>query len=302
MSDALRIIAVIDPTSEHQRALLQARTIAKSLKAELHLFLCDYVPALLDSPLPGSIGLDDKRRAHSDQQLAWLESLAQPIRDQRVDVHCDVVWGKHLYKEIIKKALRIKADMVFKATEHHNRIQRTLFSNTDWNLIRECPTALYLCKLDQLQSEPNFLAAVDPVYTHDKPTQLDDKILEWGQKLADALGGALHAAHWFFLYNQSTVSAPTIEDQKMQHELRLMDLVEDYAVSKERVHMLVGESDAAVPGLLAEIDAQLLIMGALSRNAVERFLIGSTAERLLDKVNCDVLIVKPDDFVSPVSL
>ncbi len=302
MSHTPSIIAVIDPRVEHQRALLQASTVAKGLKAQLHLFLCDYVPALLDSPLPGSVSLDDKRRAHGAQQLEWLETLAQPIRDQRVDVHCDVVWGKHLHAEIIRKVLRTKADMVFKSAEHHSQIRRTFFSNTDWQLIRECPAPLYLCKLERFDAKPVLLAAVDPMYTHEKPILLDDRILEWGQRLANGLSGVLHAVHWFQLYKLSTVSSPTVEDQKMQHEVRVMDLVGDYAVEKSNVHMLIGKSDTDLPVLLADLDCQLLIMGALTRNFIDRFIIGSTAERLLDKVNCDVLIVKPDDFVSPVTL
>jgi universal stress protein E len=37
----------------------------------------------------------------------------------------------------------------------------------------------------------------------------------------------------------------------------------------------------------------MLVMGAISRSAVGRLLIGSTAERVLDALPCDVLIVKP---------
>jgi universal stress protein E len=37
-------------------------------------------------------------------------------------------------------------------------------------------------------------------------------------------------------------------------------------------------------------------MGAVSRSALERMLIGQTAEQVLDAVDCDVLVVKPPDF------
>jgi len=38
----------------------------------------------------------------------------------------------------------------------------------------------------------------------------------------------------------------------------------------------------------------------VGRKGVERFLLGSTAESVLTHCECDVLAVKPADFVSPV--
>jgi nucleotide-binding universal stress UspA family protein len=43
-------------------------------------------------------------------------------------------------------------------------------------------------------------------------------------------------------------------------------------------------------------------MGTVSRTGVAGLLIGNTAEKLLQKVNCSVLAVKPDDFSTPVGL
>jgi universal stress protein E len=41
-------------------------------------------------------------------------------------------------------------------------------------------------------------------------------------------------------------------------------------------------------------------MGAVSRSGLKRLLNGSTAERVIDEVSCDVLIVKPDSFRATV--
>ena len=38
----------------------------------------------------------------------------------------------------------------------------------------------------------------------------------------------------------------------------------------------------------------------MSRSGLKRLFIGSTAERLIDHVRSDVLIVKPEGFKSPV--
>jgi hypothetical protein len=43
-----------------------------------------------------------------------------------------------------------------------------------------------------------------------------------------------------------------------------------------------------------------VVMGAVSRSAITRLFIGNAAERALDRLNCDVLIVKPRGFRSSV--
>ena len=46
----------------------------------------------------------------------------------------------------------------------------------------------------------------------------------------------------------------------------------------------------------------LVIMGTVCRTGVAGFFIGNTAENVLQQVDCSVLTVKPEDFVSPVRL
>jgi universal stress protein E len=41
-------------------------------------------------------------------------------------------------------------------------------------------------------------------------------------------------------------------------------------------------------------------MGAVSRRGADRIFIGNTAEKVIDRVKCDVLVVKPAKFRSQV--
>ncbi len=42
-----------------------------------------------------------------------------------------------------------------------------------------------------------------------------------------------------------------------------------------------------------KIHSDIVVMGAISRTGIKRFLIGNTAERIIDDLSCDVLVVKP---------
>ena len=46
----------------------------------------------------------------------------------------------------------------------------------------------------------------------------------------------------------------------------------------------------------------LLVMGTVCRTGLSGFIIGNTAEKVLSEVNCSVLTVKPEGFVTPVTL
>ena len=56
----------------------------------------------------------------------------------------------------------------------------------------------------------------------------------------------------------------------------------------------------AIPHVAKKVGADVLVMGAVSRSGLQRLFIGNIAEQVLDSLPCDVLIVKPANFKSPV--
>ena len=46
----------------------------------------------------------------------------------------------------------------------------------------------------------------------------------------------------------------------------------------------------------------VVVLGTISRAGIPGLLVGNTAERLLGILDCSLVVVKPDDFVCPVTL
>ena len=69
-----------------------------------------------------------------------------------------------------------------------------------------------------------------------------------------------------------------------------------------RVHLIKDEAGRVIPEVAAKNEADLIVMGTLSRSGVAGFLIGNTSEKILHKVDCSVLTVKPEGFVTPVKM
>ena len=81
---------------------------------------------------------------------------------------------------------------------------------------------------------------------------------------------------------------------------RLDKLLEGYDLSSVRfdVYFEMGAAYAVVAGLAEDVDT--IVMGTLSKRSLVGVYIGSTAERVLARLDCSVLAVKPEGFVTPV--
>ena len=62
-----------------------------------------------------------------------------------------------------------------------------------------------------------------------------------------------------------------------------------------------GTPQDLLPVLAEKRAADLVVLGAVSRSGLKRIFVGSTAERVLDQLPCDLLILKPAGFKSRVS-
>ena len=63
-----------------------------------------------------------------------------------------------------------------------------------------------------------------------------------------------------------------------------------------------GDAGKVLPALAQKKQIGLVVMGTVSRTGVAGFFIGNTAERVLYQIDCAVLAVKPDGFVTPVKI
>lgn len=307
-----QILCVIDPTAETHPALQRAAWVARNTGASLELLICYYNEYLTgDSLLFDSPTLAAARKEIIDGNEKYLNKLAAPLKESGLGVRETVVWDHPLYRAIVRHAAAINADLVFKDTHHHSAVARALLSNTDWNLIRSCAAPVWLVKPRDLPAKPVFVAAIDPMNEHDKPAALDDEILVLAKKLADVSNADVHAFHSFdpgLAMSTATGNAYTpvslpfdeIEKQiRQQHTKRFTEITDFHAIAADRTHLVAGVTHEALPTLAEDLGATLVVMGAVARNRLQRLFIGATAERTLEHLPCDLLIVKPAWFRMP---
>jgi nucleotide-binding universal stress UspA family protein len=102
-----------------------------------------------------------------------------------------------------------------------------------------------------------------------------------------------------------------VEQVKQQHSQNLNILISktneklgsdnpDYI--KPEIHLLKGMPRSTIPEFAGEIKADLVVMGTVARTGLAGFIMGNTAETILNQLNCSVLAIKPPGFKSPVVL
>jgi universal stress protein E len=305
-----RILAVLDPTAEVQPALAKAATLARRSGATLELFICDFDPSLSGQPFFDTDRLRRLREEFVSERLAYLEELGEDLRAEGLAVETHVHWDNPTYRGIVRRVEESAPDLVVKDTHYHTTLRRTLFTNTDWSLIRTCPAPLLLAKPGEWPASPRILAALDPGHLGDKPAALDHDILEWSTLVAERMGGEVHATHAFFpaaLLAAATslagmplasgvTAAEIVETERQRIAAQLADVVDGHALQARQVHLEQGAAAEVLPRVAEQLGAALVVMGAVSRSRLQEVFLGSTAERVLDRIGCDVLVVKPGDF------
>lgn len=219
------------------------------------------------------------------------------------------------FLEIIREVLLNGHDLVMKAAEHKSGAKRMLFGSTDLHLLRKCPCPVWIGKPGQMGRYARILAAVDPDPFNQERDALNLKIMDVASGLAELEGSELYVVHAWEFYGESLLRGlrSTLSDAEVDqligttlntHLLWLEGLLKKCDLQGIRLsrHLLRGKAGEIIPILASEKQIDLIVMGTLSRTGIPGFIIGNTAEEILDQVDCSVVVLKPDGFVTPVTL
>jgi universal stress protein E len=304
------LVAEKDPTTKSLPAVNKAIQLARAFGAKVELFHGIATPVYLDFDGLADNSLGKIERTRRAQCSSRLEAIAARARKHRVEVTTAVEWDYPPHEAIVRRAARIKADLI--VAECHPGRHRVpwLLHLTDWELLRYSPAPVLLVKSKRLYRHPVVLSAVDPTHSFSKPTRLDDEILDFGATVKSALRGTLHVVHAYIPVPAQTASADLLTADmverldaaaKLRARTGLERVLRRVSIPRARQHLVGRHPIDAIPALARELGSAIVVMGAISRSGLKRVFIGNTAERILDALTCDVLVVKPRRFANAVA-
>ena len=302
------ILYVTEAEAEQTSAVERAVSLAENNHAKLTVI--NVIP-----PVPNEFLTDTV-----DRQMQIMESLIRAWR-QRLKIQLEVQTGP-VFLEVIRAVLRNGHDLVIKTAENPDFLKR-LFGSDDIHLLRKCPCPVWIMKSPEKSNYNCIMAAVDfdPLKSIAVEQALNQEILDLSSSLALSEFASLHIVHAWeafpagIMRSRSDNTAETIsayiEKEHSLHQNGLYMLseglrerigTEAYDYLSPRVHLPKGQAQKKIAAMADELRADLVVMGTVARTGISGFIIGNTAEAVLDQLACSVLAVKPPGFVTPVKL
>jgi universal stress protein E len=295
MKTSQKILIIVD--AEHdcsgrlplevQKAM---RLVTDKKATELTLYCVAFQKYLHHDFLSLDFNQIQRRQEYCDQLAKNLEGLATKLRADGYSAFSDVDWSYPRYESVVGKANAISADLVIQHCTSYGAAELHHLSNDSWQLIRHCPVPLLLIKNHAWKENPVVLAAVDPVHSHNKPLTLDNTIMNAATRLSESIGGQLHVLHAYAEAARPFAPAGVIQTE---HRKAIDKLMSAYPVASEQVHFLDETPIVALEMVADEFSADVVVMGAISRSRLSEMLIGSTAEKVIDFMSTDILVIKP---------
>ena len=263
------IFVVFDPTRKEQLALDRAVNAARDLKAAIRLFACIYA----DVPRASRAQEIKQRVAAQKQQLQ--EQVAD-IEAESITVFVEVEWEENWYDAVIRAVLRHGSDVLFKTTHKHSATQRYLGKTSDWALIRECPCPVLLVKESANWEHRKALAAIDIQADDELHQRLNHSIVQFTKDLLLPFDTEVH----FINAYEDSMSFPD--------RSKLMQYCD---TDTKYIHIDMGSPGDAILERAKSLDATVVVIGSTGRSGISGLVRGNTAEKILDELHCDLLLI-----------
>ena len=302
-----RVLVVVDLAASQQPALAKGVRLAAALGARLEVYACDFHEGLVAAPRARAPqrALAAVRRDYLAAGHEQLRLLARrhgaPMRRTRLVFE----FGQRREKQILACVRRTRPDIVVKDSLFHADARRAVFDAADWPLIRACSAPLLYARARRWRAAPRIAAAVDPGHPRDVPAALDRRLVASAARMARGLRGSLQVVHAYLplepaLAGAAVLGLPDLDpgsaaelvvEAGRRARRAVTALLRGLPAPRPAIVLLRGTAIETLPGFTEVEDVDVLVMGAVARSRAYELLIGATAERLLERVACDVLII-----------
>jgi universal stress protein E len=278
MQEIRSILVVLEPDQPDGLALKRARLIAGATQSELHLVVCD--------------GQQDHE--------TWLGELADTLREEGYSVSTRQDWQESSHQTIIAAQQAEGCGLVIKQHYPDNPLKKALLTPDDWKLLRYCPAPVLMVKTDKPWTGGTILAAVDVGNADGEHRTLHNSIINHGYDIAALAKADLHviSAHPAPMLSAADPTFQLKETIEARYRNECKAFQAEYDIAEERLHVAEGPADVLIPQVAHQLNAAVTVIGTVARTGLSGALIGNTAEVILDALDCDVLVLKPDDIIA----
>jgi universal stress protein E len=279
-----------------RRALLRARQVAKETGAHLSLVYSTRADERWDSEQGNFVHVANRVADEARERLAGTLS---DLADSGIEAEL-VLSSDPAELAIIRRVLGEGADLAIVGKRAEARHDARRLGSVSMKLLHQCPCPVWVEKAGEAGPLDTIVAATDL-------TAVGLRVVHLAGALAVQFDSALHVVHAFQMPLDVQIGGEVAEAEfiaRMRSETteRVAAQLEGVLPpEKADIHVGLTSPTRAVLEAVERLDPDLVVLGSVSRGGIAGLLIGNTAERLLGRLDCSILTVKPDDFVCPVA-
>lgn len=284
----------------HPNLVRRAREVAGALQEELYI-CCMFDEAELPPALPGR--RERVRRVRQkliERCRRSLDKLLKDLAAAGVSASGEVRASSSVEEDALEVVQRISPSLVLIRRNNHSRFEEMTLTGHDFSMIRSCPAPVWVVN-PQHKSGDKIVGAIErPSADGGAVDSLDARILDHAAKLARKLGKEPHALHTFGeagLPQAVEPAAPDPEDDMGTSRYdrrmgRVFDMAAAHGLPRERIHIHEGKLVETLEEMSEPMNADLIVLGARRGGRLSRMFSGSAAERVVQRVRADVLVLK----------
>lgn len=291
-----------DLATDHQRVLGEclgaAAALARQYKSKVILFSHVYASgASLETWLQGTV-LNNVRDDMVQKQLLQLESFAKPLREKQIEVELRAVWAKNIDDALKDNFQDGDFDLVIQPSRHHLFAASIVRQPNEWRMIRfpKVPVILQQ-KLGLLSGRVLLALDVGEVeISQDGNKAIIRQLKQWCEATESELHllNAYPSAADLMAFAPAEWTVPQIQNTlQEQHLNRLQALAAECGVDTACVHVAEGPVAQVIEDQAKELDASLVALTSHCRRGISGFMIGNTAELVLEHTHLNLLVLKP---------
>lgn len=303
------LLYVSHGAADESEGMKQALSLARNNQATLKVMV-----VTPEFPKEFAQHRESYERALLSQTDALIASTRKALKlaEDEVKTSCELLPGKHASLAVIQKVLQHGYDLVIK--EAQPRAGTRGFNAIDMDLLRKCPSPVWLCQpIAHSRNEMKVAVAIDPESQEPAAEQLSVRLLQVARAMANQCSGKLEIIScWDDLFESTLKHSGFIRVSEEEIEARSADLEHTHRAALDRliaqadiaeaytVHHVRGKPDTAIPAFIDEEQVDVLVMGTVARTGIAGFITGNTAENIMQQLSCSLMAMKPQGFVSPV--
>ena len=228
-------------------------------------------------------------QSEADKAGLWTQQLqALKSSDIRLEELC-LADGQSLQKRVIAFTDQHPDTLLIKASEKDHK---GLLPPLDWKLLRNATCPVLLVKQhSQWQGGP-ILVAIEPLAQAPERQALNRSLLQMSQQLGQLFNATVHPViAWDTPMLGDEPEQLSDEAQLQRHQNATAALLSDTGVEADSILIGEGPAEHWIASAAADHKAVLLLIGTKARRGIAGALLGNTSEQLLDRVDCDLLVL-----------